>query len=403
MLFSRTHTHKHRISFARRKHPKSTIRNIAIKSQKNFYIMIKQLFLTAAFAAFAALPAAAQTNVVHRALGVTADGATYCLPKTAVRFVITATCTTRHAGPYAQYAERFLGIEDAISEDVDSWTLDSITATTYSLPDTSETYTIEFNPKTSAPLVTLSPEGILLAINDEGDYAYTLPEGGVRNIEVANPDPADHYSEDFLRAGSMVKKAEILAEEIYDIREKRMLIAGGEADFNPTDGEQLRLMLERQDAKEAALKTLFTGTISKKVYTYTIDYTPRKTKDSQILFRFSERLGLVDNDDLAGEPYTLTLTDETTRPQAPTDNAATAKSKKKKPAKTDTDVCYRMPGRGRLIIADSKHKVYEQSFPVAQFGHIEHLRGTLFDKKYNTKIQFNPLTGNIRHIDTINY
>lgn len=364
--------------------------------------MIKRLFLVAAVAAVAALPAAAQTNVVHRTPGVTADGATYFLPKTAMRFVITATCTTHHAGPYAQYAERFLGITDAIAEDVNSWTLDAITSTVYSLPDTSEQYTIEFNPKTSAPLVTLSPEGILLAINDEGDYAYTLPEGGVRNIEVVNPDPSDHYSEDFLRAGSVVKKAEVLAEEIYDIREKRMLIAGGEADFNPTDGEQLRLMLERQDAKEAALKSLFTGTTSKKVYTYTLDFVPNKAVNSQLIFRFSERLGLVDADDLAGEPYYITLIDETTHPEEPAADAVPTKGQKaQKAVKYEADVRYRIPGRGRIVLTDSKQKVYEQSLPIAQFGQIEHLRGALFDKKYTTKVQFNPLTGNIRHIDML--
>lgn len=364
-------------------------------------IKIKHFFLPLAIATIAAAPASAQTNVVHREPGIAADGVTYFLPKTAVRFVCHATCVTHHAGPYAQYAERFLGITDAITEDVDHWTLDSISSVAYSLPDASEAYTINFNPKTSAPLVTLTNDGILLAINDEGSYGYVLPEGGVRTVAVVNPDATDFFSEEFLRAGSVLKKAETLAEEIYDIREKRSLIAAGEADFNPTDGEQLRLMLERQDAREQALKTLFTGTYSKKCYTFTFDFNPEGAVVEQLLFRFSERLGMVDTDDMAGEPYTISLLDETAHIEPAPVLDPTVDAKKQKAQLVEADVRYRIPGRGRVILANSKEKVYETTLPVAQLGQIEHLRGALFDKKYTTKVQFNPLTGNIKHIDMI--
>lgn len=365
--------------------------------------MIKKFIFSTLFAAIAATTATAQTFVTHREPGITAEGATYFLPKTAMRFVISATCTTHHAGPYAQYAERFLGISDAVSEDTDSWTLDSISAVTYSIPDASHAYTINFNPKTSAPLVTLSSDGILLAINAEGDYGYVLPEGSVRNIPVVNPDPSDFYSEEFLRAGSVLKKAETLAEEIYDIREKRSLIAAGEADFNPTDGEQLRLMLERQDAREQALKTLFTGTYSQKKYSFTLDFYPEGAVDNKLVFRFSDRLGLVDTDDLAGEPYYISLIDETAHIEPVPELDPVTDKKKLKAQLLEADVRYRVPGRGRVIIANSKEKVYETTLPVAQLGQIEHLRGALFDKKYTTKVQFNPLTGNIKHIDMITY
>lgn len=361
---------------------------------------MKRHLLPIAFAALTALSAHAQTNVTPHLTGITANGATYYLPKTAMRFVVNATRTTHHAGPYAQYAERYLGITDAVSADVDTWTLDAIQAVTYSLPDASQAYSIQFNPKTSAPLVTLTADGILLAINDEGDYSYVLPESSVHDLTVVNPDPTNFYSEDFLRAGSMHKKAEILAEEIYDIREKRSMIANGEADFNPTDGTQLRLMLERQDAREEALKSLFVGHISKKAYTYVIDFIPSTTVSDKLLFRFSSRLGMVDADDLAGEPYYVSLIDETDHaPVAEPD--PNAKKKAKKADKLEADVRYRVPGRGRIIVRDTKEKVYEATLHVAQFGEIQHLRGTLFDKKFTTKVQFNPLTGNIRHIDII--
>lgn len=349
--------------------------------------------LAAAVLLFTATSAAAQTNVQPYQPGITPAGITYFLPKTSFRFVVTATRTTRHPGPFAQYAERFLGITDAVTADTDSWTLDGITSVPYSTPDVTEAYTIELNPKSAAPLVTLTPDGILLAINDEAEFTPVLPTAASAIVPVDNPDASDFFSEDFLRAGSMVKKAETVAEEIYDIREKRTLIANGEADFNPTDGQQLQLMLERQDAKEAALKTLFTGTTSKKSYTYIIDYTPKSGSEEFTLFRFSKHLGLVDADDMSGEPYCLRIIDETVRPEVDL-SIAPAKAKKTMP-----DVRYRIPGRARIVVADSKTTVFEQNCYVAQFGHVEHLSVDLFNKRFTTHVKFSPLTGNIAHID----
>lgn len=350
------------------------------------------MLFAAVMAAFSTMQSNAQTNVQPYQPGITPAGITYFLPQTSFRFVVNASCTTRHPGPFAQYAERFLGITDAVNTDTDIWTLEGITAVPYSTPDVNEAYTIELTPKSAAPLVTLTPDGILLAINDDAEFTPVLPIASSSVIPVSNPDASDFFSEDYLRAGSLVKKAETVAEEIYDIREKRTLIANGEADFNPTDGQQLQLMLERQDAKEAALKTLFTGTTSKKSYTYVIDFTPNGGNQELVLFRFSRHLGLVDRDDMSGEPYCLRIIDETVRPEV--EEALVPAKKKPLP-----DVRYRIPGRARIIVADTKSTVFEQNAYVAQFGHVEHLSVDLFNKRFTTHVKFSPLTGNISHID----
>lgn len=335
----------------------------------------------------------AQTSVVPFQPGVSPAGITYFLPQTSLRFLVTATCTTHHAGPYAQYAERFLGIAGVPTTDVDEWTLDSIEAIAYGTPDTAEAYTVALNPKSDAPLVTLTPAGLLLAINADVDYPALLPEGKTWDVGVDNPVASDHFSEDYMRAGSVVKKAQIVAEEIYDIREKRSLIAGGEADFNPTDGKQLQLMLERQDKKELALKSLFLGTESKKSHRYILDFTPLSSVSDYLLFRFSKYLGMVDTDDLSGEPYYLRLTDTTVLPEP----APVAQSKKA--PKVVNDVRYRIPGKANVQLSNTKGKIFEQNFNIAQFGRVEHLGGELFNKKFTTKVYFDAVTGNIRHID----
>lgn len=354
---------------------------------------MKKILLTALFAMGASLAATAQTEIENFVPGATLEGVSYFLPRTALRVTVETEKTVVTPGDLNKYAFRYLRLNDVPTAGSTTYAIKSIKVEPYGVIDNKKAYSVKVKSKTIAPLVTLTPDGILLAINDEAEFSPVLPIASSAVIPVDNPDASDFYSEDFLRAGSLLKKAETVAEEIYDIREKRTLIANGEADFNPTDGQQLQLMLERQDVKEAALKTLFTGTISKKSYTYIIDYTPKEGSKEFTLFRFSKHLGLVDPDDMSGEPYCLRITDETVRPEIdPT--IVPAKAKKPLP-----DVRYRIPGRARIAIFDTKTTLFEQNYYVAQFGHVEHLSVDLFNKRFTTHVKFSPLTGNIAHID----
>lgn len=320
-----------------------------------------------------------------------------------MRLVVTATCTTHHAGVYAEYAERYLGIADAPVADYDEWTLDGVSCVAYTEADPSKQYMVEFNPKLTAPLLTLSPDGILMGINAESSLLSavstvpsTLPQDKVEVLSVAQEVASDYFSEEFLRAGSHSKKAATAAEEIYDIREKRNLIASGEADFNPTDGEQLRLMLQRQDAKEAALKSLFLGSTSQKRVTRVFDFTPKAPVASLVLFRFSRHLGFVDADDMAGEAVVLKLTDDTTPAEVSAAPAAESKA-----TKDFADVTYRVPGQGTLSVSTSKNRYFEQRYIIPQFGRLEHLKGELFTKKASATIVFDPNTGSLRRVDVV--
>lgn len=356
--------------------------------------MIHRLLASSILLGASALAATAQTTVLPYQPGITPAGITYFLPKTSVRFVIKATRTHYTPGQFANYAERYLNVNDAPQTPYDVWTLDDIALVPYGIADTSQAYTIALNPKSTAPLVTLTPDGRLLAINAEVAQPAELPTASVTKEATTAINPNDYFTTDMLRATSMAKKAELAAQEIYDLRENRSLIAKGQADFNPTDGTQLQLMLQELDKNERALTMLFTGSSEVEHHTFVFDYTPEKVVNGDILFRFSRHLGLVDADDLAGEPYILYITDETTLPAPIVD----PKSK----AKEVLDVRYRIPGRARITLAAKEQTVFEAAFPVAQFGHTEHLGGELFvAKKVETHVQINAVTGNVEHIESL--
>ena len=112
------------------------------------------------------------------------------------------------------------------------------------------------------------------------------------------------------------------------------------ADFNPADGEQLKTMLQQLATAEQALTTLFTGSERAERHTFVFDFCPRAAVERQLLFRFSKFLGLVDADDLAGEPFYVSVANETRLPESSLDGK---KKKKEKP-----DLRYCLPGRARI-------------------------------------------------------
>lgn len=351
---------------------------------KRFFIFSQALMLSLALSA--------QTQVTDYHPGVTEDGVTYFLPKTVVRVAVTAEKVHHEPGEYCEFAQRFLRLNDVTQAAYDEWTIKSVTLSTYGVADKTNAYSIKFKQKTSAPFVGLSPDGRLLAINAEAPEAPQLPQASVVAGNKKSTDGASFKTQEILSAGSTAKMAELTANEIYDIRENRGLLAKGQADFMPKDGEQLRLMLASLDAQEEGLLSLFKGTESVETHTFVMDVTPNADSATCELFRFSKYLGMVAADDPIGMPVYVTVKDLKTVPE----QTPNPKGKQKKEVE---DVRYVVPSRVEVCVYDDCDTYAKQSFPMAQFGRVEHLGGELFNKKSSTRIVFFPETGGIAKIE----
>lgn len=353
---------------------------------------MKYLFSLLALISFFPATLCAQTEVSSYRPGLTADGITYFLPKTSIRLAITATKTHHEPGDFCQYAGRFLRLDNVTQTAYDEWKITNISLTPFGAADTEKAYSIKFNTKTSAPLVGLSNDGCLLSVNTDAPNAKTLPEPTIVKGTSTKVDAANYKTQDILSAGSTTKMAELTANEIFDIRENRGLLAKGQADFMPKDGEQLRLMLDNLDAQETGLLQLFTGWTETDTHTFVFDLTPTQEANKQVVLRFSKYLGVVDNDDLAGEPIYLTITDLKTVPEEVADPKA-------KPKKESADMRYCVPGRVKISVSNNSGELLTQTIAMAQFGRVEHLGGELFNKKFTTKITLSPETGAITKIE----
>lgn len=331
----------------------------------------------------------AQTQVSNYTPGVTPDGATFFLPKTAIRISVLTEKTTYTPGEYAAYAQRFLRLSGISTEASESHRVISISQMAVGVADTTKAYTVKFNPKTAAINVALAQDGTLLAINGEAKE-QSLPQPFQAAPRAPLPDPHRFQNQEILAAGSLAKMAQLTANEIYDVRENRSLLIKGQADFMPQDGQQMTLMLNQLDQQDRALTSMFSGTTVSDTTEYVFYVIPDKNIEEQTLFRFSRHFGMVDADDLSGAPYVISVTDLNSVPKA-------AQATKKK--KAENGLYYNVPGRLRSVISQSSTIISQEEMPAAQFGHVELLVGELFNKHYGTHLWLDPVTGAIHKLE----
>lgn len=332
----------------------------------------------------------AQTQVNDYTPGVTPDGATFFLPKTAVRVSVLAEKTTYTPGEYAAYAQRFLRLNNVSLEASVSHRILSVKQTAVGMADTSKGYTVKFNPKTSATNIALAENGTLLAVNG-APLPVEHPTPFQAAPKAVLPEPQRFLTPEILAAGSIAKMAQLTAQEIYDIRENRSLLIKGQADFMPNDGAQLKLMLDQLDLQDRSLTSMFSGTTCRDTTEYVYYVSPSENINGRVLFRFSRYFGMVDADDVSGEPYTISVTDLQTVPKA--------EEPMKKSKKGENGLYYNVPGRLRSVISHDQQVLADDEFPAAQFGHVELLSGDLFNKHYGTRLWLNPLTGAIDRLE----
>lgn len=329
----------------------------------------------------------AQVSVFNPA--VTADGVNYILPKTELHVKVSAIKTTFVPGEYSRFADRYLRISDARSEGEVSWQVTSMSASTVGVPDTLKRYTVKAKDKSLLPKVQLSPEGFMMAINTnvEGEKAVLIPAGRSTNHKL---DYRKYLNEEMLSATSTSKLAELVAQEILDIRDSKNQIKRGQVESMPKDGESLRIVLDALDVQEEALMQLFVGYTDTLYCTREYTLLPEGDVVDSVLFRFSKKLGYVDVDDLAGEPVIVNINDKHT---------VTMPTEKEAAKRKLTGLVYNVPSVASVSVSYGDTNCVSVELPFAQFGMVEVLGPTLFGNQVTTKVTFDTSTGGVKLIE----
>ena len=319
------------------------------------------------------------------------EGVVYYLPKTQLKIKVTATRTAYTPGDLCQYAEHYLRLKGISSKPSIHWEIQSIQVTPIGIPDTTKAYSIKLKDKSAMSQVDLTENGIIKAINTTAPSPQTTVEDKKDTPKKPqHTDPRKFMTEEMMLAGSSNKTAELIASEIYQIRESKNSLNRGQADYMPQDGSALRIMLDNLEEQETALTSLFAGVTDTSSHSYTYYIYPEQEMDRQVIFRFSKKLGILKENDLAGEPIYLSIVDEHILPPATEET-----QRKRRP----DGIIYNIPGKGTVTINSMDKVYYQKKLPITQFGETEILISQLFNKKINTKVIFNPTTGGISQID----
>lgn len=333
----------------------------------------------------------AQTEVLT---GVTRGkdyGVVYSLPKTQIELEIKANKVKYTPGEFSKYADRYLRLNNVSTDPEVYWELASVKVKSVGVPNSDATYFVKLKDKTVAPLMELTEDGIVKSIN----VPYSQNGSAKKNTPTApagqvNANPRDFLTEEILMANSTAKMAELVAKEIYNIRESKNALLRGQADNMPSDGAQLKIMIDNLNLQEEAMTKMFSGIREKEEKTFTVRLTPDKEFSNEVAFRFSKKLGVVANNDLAGTPFYISLKDLKTV-KIPQEDG-----KKKKDLE---GIAYNVPGQALVTLTDGKKKLYEGELPVTQFGIIEYLAPVLFNKNSTIKVYFDPNTGGLLKVD----
>lgn len=334
-----------------------------------------------------ATSAYAQTDVSTGIMRGKDYGVTYLLPKTEIEIVVQATKHTYMPGEFCKYADRYLRMNNVSADPNIYWTIDKVQTHVAGVPDKDNVYFVKLKDKTVAPLMELTEDGIVRSINIPLSNR-TIPATKITAAAQEIIDPRKFLTEEILMASSRAKMAELVAKEIYNIRESKNALLRGESDNMPKDGAQLKLMLDNLTLQERAMTEMFAGKVTDEEKIYTIRIVPKEMKN-EVAFRFSKKLGIVANNDLAGEPIYITVTD-----------LKSIKIPEVDPKKKlDEGVAYNVPGRAHVTLSYNNKELYNSEIPVTQFGVVEYLAPVLFNKNSTIKVLFDPETGALLKVD----
>ena len=308
----------------------------------------------------------------------TTEGVVYLLPKTMLEVNVIATQVTYTPGELCQYANRYLKMNNVNPSPETHWKIKQIDVRSIGVPDKSKAYIVKLKDKSQMSNVTLTDD------NSNERHSYKLEKS-------APAENARKYmTEDILMAGSTAKMAELTAKEIYNIRDSKNLILRGQADTMPKDGASLKLIIDNLDKQEKALTEMFSGSTITEDKLFTVRIAPTEDMKNAVVLRFSSLLGIVDANNLSGEPIYISV--NSTASIAPADDNA---KKKKRPE----GAIYNIPGKGKVTVSFKGKNYFSGDMPITQFGSTEVLTTDLFNKKLNTRVIFNPETGGIVKID----
>ncbi|MBQ2965423.1 MAG: DUF4831 family protein [Bacteroidales bacterium] len=308
---------------------------------------------------------------------------TYSLPSTAITLDVEAVQEKFYAGPYAKYAEKYLGIK-ARQKDETTFQLTKIKMVPLLEADQSRRYSINVKKsEIDATFLKLSSVGLVsfsdANFGDESVWRFPTEGKGdfsgkgvssnltsesttlYRNSKTESAYNKVAVQQNMVVEKSAEQKAAETAEMILRLRKQRLQIVTGDTDATYS-GEAMGAAINEITRLEEEYMTLFTGYSDFQTQNMRFEVVPEAGLESQmyVAFRLSDTAGLVPADNLSGKPIVMEIVAQPfAEPELPAEQ-----SKNKK----DVEAYYRIPAVCTVKLMDGANLLLQSRMPIYQLG-----------------------------------
>lgn len=344
------------------------------------------------------------SKVENRSINTSADGFYYSLPRTIIKVDMLYQKIEQLRGPLADFTEEYLGTSDFIKKNESTYKLLDISVKPEAQADPNQLYYVQFPLERSKENMIhsflLSPFGTLAAFNDvpgEGRVREPLVDQTLMYME--GPE-SFHYDATYNRKRkvdtvvrkitidtltfdrflfksswvdkSLKEKANEAALQINTIRESRFNLITGYHEVN--FGEGMRYMDQQLKKLEQEYLELFLGKELVTIESQTVYYIPDPNNNSWELYKFPDR-----------HVVSVSVTPTSLAEQLPA-----------KPTQKINSIYYRIPASAFIEISSQGKVYYTAEMQISQLG----VNATA--PLGNTKLLFDPETGNLLKIERTN-
>ena len=296
----------------------------------------------------------------------------YALPQTVISVEVEAVREDFHAGPYARFAQKYLGV-DARQADEVTYKVAGVSLTPYTEADPASRYTLA--PGKGLPaFLSLTAQGLIATGDGQGEamqWRFTADSQGDfadkgvgSNLSSASTTLYRSVAgrtvgvqQEMVVAKSMEDRAREAADMIFRLRRSRVDIITGDTDATYS-GEAMGAAIAEIARLEKEYMSLFIGYSEFQTQKMNYEIIPTRENKNQryVAFRLSDADGLVSADNVSGKPYLLELV-----PQELADPAGTGSTK-------GTVARYRIPAACSVKLSDGVNILLQTRIPVFQLG-----------------------------------
>jgi hypothetical protein len=342
------------------------------------------------------------------------DGLLYSLPRTAIKVDLVVNKTTNVKGPYAEFADKYLGLSQVILTNSTEYSLSEIRISTFEEPDPSEYYFVQLPEKSKnreAVQLTLSRLGTLVGVKgstetDDRDKGVKLANSTAGLNELPNPNTYERIDTLIRRisvdttmieqrvfkkvtaAKTPDQKAKEAADFIMKLDDSKFNLINGYQEVNYEKGT-MEFMYNQMEKLMNDYLQMFKGIsiVSSETYSYTIVPTAEDAGKPITLCKFSPGKGIIDKNGNSGDVVQVQVEPVNSLQQV---KAAISDRNKSERAK---GLFYRIPEKADVMVSIGGQPRVEGGFTISQLGAV-----TFLPAGASGNIELYPATGSVKHI-----